>query len=330
MVGGTDSVRLKDGEDVSYAVVRAPDEEWADSLGDFLGHKEGLWHWQIEQSLRQPIGCDTYYYILHRAGVPFSGVMLAETDGVAILGHVYTADADRRKGACSLIFERLMDDFRGRGGRGMTLCTAFDSPAFRLYERFGFEGIEPSNGTMWYARDGIDAFNESFFASGDTEIEHFDWSSWPLSTVLYTSDEPAVIRAAPFGIVGRSSTEGPFLHALRAGSEGHAGQVSVLAKKDPAAVVGAASWGYDPKWPGQLVLDVFCHAHFWDRSSDLLSSLELPDADKHVVYADSGSHEKKDALTSVGFEQVAVLPEWIPREGSDTLVEDVAVMARKG
>lgn len=330
MVNATDSAVLKSGEKVSYSVVRTPDGEWSGPLGEFLGHKGGLWHWQIEKSLTQPLGCDTSYYILHRDGVPFSGVMLAESQGIAILGHVFTSEADRRQGACTQIMERLMDDFRVRGGRAMTLSTGYDSAPFHLYKKFGFEGLEPENGHMWYAEDGLKNFDDAFFADGEAEVESLDWANWPLTTVLYTCDAPARIRSAPFGIIGRVSTEGSFLSVLQANGHGHAGQVSVLMKKDPEAAVGAASWGYDRQWPGQLVLDLFCHAAFWGRGPELLAALEFPAGHRHVAYADSQAAEKREALLAAGFEHVSTLPEWVPSPDSDKSVTDVDVMVRKG
>ena len=330
MVDETTTLELKNGEAVSYAAVRGPDDEWSGPLREFLGHKGGLWHWQIEQSLTRPLGCDTSYYILHRDGVPLSGVMLAESRGIAILGHVYTREADRRKGACSLIFERMMHDFRGRGGRAMTLSTGYDSAPFHLHEKFGFEGLEPNNGHMWYAETGLQNFNDAFFADGEARVESLDWSNWPLTTVLYTCDAPAVIRAAPFGIIGRVSPEGPFLSVLHANGHAHAGHVSVLMKKDPVAAVGAAAWGHDRQWPGQLVLDVFCHAAFWSRGPELLAALELPPGHRHVAYADSRAAEKRETLQEAGFEHAATLPEWVSSGSNESAVSDVHVMVRKG
>lgn len=94
------TIVLKNGERVEAAVIAAPDAAWADRLKGFLAHKGELWNWGNAENLTKLTGVETFFYVLHREGVPFSNIMTSEVKGVGHFGHVFTRLEDRRKGAC--------------------------------------------------------------------------------------------------------------------------------------------------------------------------------------------------------------------------------------
>jgi hypothetical protein len=74
------------------------------------------------------------------------------------------------------------------------------------------------------------------------------------------------------------------------------------------AVLGLASWAWDPLWPWAVVVDVFCHPDYWDRAPELIDKITPPDDARQIAYVDENSAPKRSVLESVGFKRVAVLP----------------------
>ena len=111
------NVSLKNGESAELGVVIGPETgELGTSLRALLGHKGKLWQWQIEQSLTQSHpGVESRFYILSKAGKPFANIMCVERAGIGIFGHVYTAPAERRKGAADILHGHQIEDFKKRG-----------------------------------------------------------------------------------------------------------------------------------------------------------------------------------------------------------------------
>ena len=97
------TVTLKDGEQVEAGVVIGPDPAWADRVGDLLNHKGGVWRWQNARCLRDDLGIDVRFYLVHRDGAPFANMLTATRHGVGHFGHVYTRPEDRRKGALATL-----------------------------------------------------------------------------------------------------------------------------------------------------------------------------------------------------------------------------------
>ena len=279
MYESLDQFILKTGEPVEMGVVKGPEPDWSDRLEALLVHKGSYWKWGNEQVLRHERGIDAFYYILHRDGAPFANIMTIEYRGVGILGHVYTEPEDRRKGAASALLNRLMNHFRGRGGRALYLGTGYDSPAYHIYKTYGFESVEPGSGCMACFADSDEAFHKAYFAPGPVDLKPLQWTHWPTSSPLFVGDWPGSVRCVPFRIFGRQSTEGPALSRLKTESENRdAGKPAVtsavLEHRESSAVVGLSAWGPDPLWPQTVLVDVYCHPTFWEKAPELLEALD--------------------------------------------------------
>ncbi|HEU5077902.1 MAG TPA: GNAT family N-acetyltransferase [Opitutaceae bacterium] len=248
------TVRLRTGEPVSAAVIRGPDDEWAERIERMLLHKGDPWNWQNSELLRRNCGVGANFFVLHREGVPFANIMIIETGGVALLGHVWTAPADRGAGGSSLLMELAMNEFRARGGRAVFLGTEFDSIAWRYYRRRGFELVEPGSGYMAFyyqartrgrrmdrddcrggegddcggggndCRGGSDddcrggggsEFERDWFGASEGVIEPLDWPHWAAAAPLCLGDFGDVVRLAGVQLIGRRSSEEPLLRLLR-------------------------------------------------------------------------------------------------------------------
>ena len=332
MIAATEKVTLKNGEEVDFSILRAPDEQWADALMGLIGHKGEIWNWQNKEALTKPLGLEISYYFLHRNGKGFSNVTSSELNGVGLFGHVWTDTEERRKGACAAIMERQMADFHDRGGRFLSLGTGYDTTPYRIYKKFGFQGLEANNGYMVYYRDTREAFEEEYFAACEAVIEPIDWKHWPGAGALFVTDVPGFIRGAPIGAYGLSSAESPLIPLLmdRYKAEPPVIRGQALVNPDTQAVVGVAEWGYDRTWRGTVVVDVFCHPNFWDRGADLLNALALPgDADQYAAYVDAACPRKQEALEAAGFEVAGRLSNWVRRNYHEDARQDVTALVKR-
>lgn len=331
-------VVLRDGEIAGLGVVRAPDEEWRGRVEHLLGHKGEVWRWQVRQMLAgQPqvlAQAEPFFYVLHRDHAPLANIMTIEARGVGVLGHVFTLHRERGRGAASLLMEALLRHFRERGGQALYLSTGFNSNAFRIYARRGFEPVEPNSGVMSFFSASRSQFESAYFAPGAASVAPLDWAAWASGSALFAGGFAGVVRNVAHRLLGRDLTEQALLYALRdeqqrheRGEQGEEPRVLVL-RKPNAAVVGLASWGPHPMWPGAALLDVYCHPNFWNRAGDLLSALAIPRTQRLIAYADTEDESKARALEAAGFRRVATLPQWVDADSLQTRRHDVAVWSR--
>ena len=165
MVESLGLITLKNGEEVEASVVIGPDLDWAPRIGPLLQHKGDPWNWQVAQVLERELDLEAYFYVLHRDGIPFANIMTIEGAGVGVFGHVWTVPEDRQKGASSRLMALQMEHFADRGGRALFLGTGYDSVAYKMYQRFGFESVEPQSGYMSYYTESESDIQRRFFPS---------------------------------------------------------------------------------------------------------------------------------------------------------------------
>jgi hypothetical protein len=302
-------VRLKSGEEVEAGAVVGPDLDWAERVERLLGHKGPVWRWQNAAAVRRDLGIEARFYLLHRQGEPLANVATFTYRGVGHFGHVWTVPEDRRQGAASQLMGLQMEDFRRQGGRALFLGTGYDSAPYHIYASHGFVGLEPKSGQMEYYAQGKAQFEAEYFAAGPAQIQEVAWPHWPASAALFLGDFSGAVRCAPLRLLGRSSTEGPFLDLIQGEEErrekGELSRARVLCQASIQAVVGLAIWDWDPLWPSTGVVDVYCHPDFWEEGGALLGALPLPEAERYVAYSDADCLEKGEVLRSAGFRPVA-------------------------
>ena len=325
-------VALKSGERVEAGIVDCPDVEWASRIEALLGHKGESWRWQNRSCARESLGIDARYYLLHRDGEPFANMLTATHKGVGHFGHVFTIPEDRRKGAAHQLMGLLMEDFRQRDGLALFLGTGFDSPAYHIYRRHGFEGFAPGSGQMEYYVEGdAESFRQQYFAtSGHVLTGSPQWRHWPASETLFTSTFPGVVRCPSLELTGRASTEGPFLAVLRRAAESRDDNVSsdtmVSERVETGAVVAVARCSGHPLWSGKLLVDLYGHPDAEHEMVACVGALESI-ADAPCVSYSDGNSAREAALKAVGFKRGANLPQWIPDLAGDPV--DVTVWYRE-
>ena len=332
------TVTLRSGETVEAGVVKGPEPAWAERLVKLLWHKGDPWNWQNARLLEADQGLDAYFYVLHRDGKPLANIMTVENAGVGHFGHVWTEPADRQKGASSLLMALQMEHFTARGGQALFLGTGYDSVAYHMYARFGFQSIEPKSGYMAYYCTSQGDFEARYFArpttAAEVMIQPLAWPHWPASAPLFLGDFPGVVRCVRGGIFGRESSEGGLLPLLLEAEDrqkqGQAPATVVLQQRTSGAVLGLATGHWHPLWPDHYLLDLYCHPAYWEHAPALLIALPLPPALRTVIYADSSDQVKQKVLTTVGFQAVATLPNWLTVDPSRSRPVDVVIFAREG
>ncbi len=329
MVDPLGEVTLKSGERVSAVVVRGPDAVWRKRITKLLGHKGDPWCWQNSELLTRETGIDAWFYLLHRDGQPLAHQMTAELNGVGIFGHVWTVPADRGQGAAGELMRLQMAHFRQRNGRALYLSTGFDSPAYRIYQKHGFAGIEPRSGYMTWSARPLSDFEADYFSSGPTTIEGLNWRHWPVTPALFMSAVPGIVRCAPLKLFGRKSTEGELLPGIQNRPQSrNASQVFVLQKSN-GAVVGLAAWGRDELSSGVICADVFCHPAFWPQGEALLRhTLATAPAGRCVAYADATCPQKTEVLRATGFQPAATWPQHLARDAAISGFADLLMFER--
>lgn len=328
-----DIITLRDGEKVEAGVVKGPDAEWAPRLEPLLRHKGEPWNWQVTQVLTRQLDLEPYFYILHRNGDPFANIMTVEAAGVGVFGHVYTEPADRRKGASSQLMALQMSHFAHREGKALFLGTDYNSVAYKMYQRFGFESLEPQDGYMAYYATTEAQFNAEFYAPVSVAIEPLSWAHWPAMQPLFTGSWPGVVRFAAGGVNGRALIEQEPLPLIASNRvrllAGEAPGSVVMRNCHSQAVVGFAALSSHPMWPEMDLLDMHCHPDYWGEASLLLALLDAPTDRQIVAYGDSSCERKIDFLTDRGFVVVSSLPNWVHADLACQIPADLLILARK-
>lgn len=311
---------LASGETATLGVVTTPDPE--DSLGvmELLAHKPGDWQWHLEVAFATgPPGLATRFYVAVIDGRAVSNVLLTESADVGILGHVFTRPEHRRKGLCQAIFDRLMPDFRTRGGLRILLGTGYDSPAYWIYHRNGFRSRLPESGMMIY--ESRADYPAIYYALGPVVIERFDWRHWPPLAHLLIDDYGEGLQSLHYRAFGPFNFEGHGVSLAKALAEGAAVEANVLVTPR-GSVVGFALLRPDPLWQGFRLLDLVAHPDFAGHLEDLVGSLSLADGPVQA-WLPAVAAARRAALERHGFRAVATVERQLPGGGD-------AVWYRKG
>ena len=330
MVEALGEVTLKSGERVHALAVRGPDDTWRPRLERLLAHKGEPWNWQNSALLTHDTGCDAWFYVLHRDGLPFAHQMTVEVGGVGLFGHVWTEPADRGQGAAGALMRAQMDHFRNRRGRCLILSTTHDSAAWHLYAKHGFTSIEPGSGTMTWTREPFADFAEGYLtARSEPFIENLGWVHWPACPVLFGSVNPGIVRCAPLRLFGRKTSEGELLPVIHRQALGLPGATVKVLRLSNHAVAGLAAAGEDPLAPDATCVDVFGHPVWTDPLHDLFARIIAPVSGRCTAYADPAQTGKIALLQRHGFHQAAHWPERLAAAAAAQTRSDLLMFERR-
>ncbi|MBI2297890.1 MAG: GNAT family N-acetyltransferase [Armatimonadetes bacterium] len=311
-------LQLPSGETAEIGLIRCPDPGDPMHVRELLAHKGGDWNWHIDRALAEELdGLETRYYVAVIDGQAVSNVMLCESAGVGILGHVFTRPEHRRKHLCQSIFDHLMPEFRARGGLRLALGTGYDSHPFWIYHRNGFRAVMPNSGMMTY--EAVDGWAEQWYAPGPATVEPYDWKHWGPLCQLTVDNFGEGLQSLSLGGFGRASFEGSGISVVKAAQEGKL-HARVLVRPTGAAM-GLALLTPDRRWPGKWLLDLIAHPNYHDRLAELVAALPVPGG-KTLAAVPTIAAARRAALEANGFEQEGTLRAQLPDGG------DVALYGR--
>lgn len=304
---------LKTGEQMECLLLSSPQKGYGEKIVSLLGHKGQPWLWHIDQALTGKIhDLETKFYLGLIDGQPICNITTNEYDRIGILGHVYTLPEHRRKGACTLLMERQMDDWKRRGGGFMLLMTDCGAPPYWIYHHFGFRSVVPGSGIMQCSTDND--FLESYFSPSPTNAVDYEWAAWPKLSLLSSCPQGEVLRSLAFQLFGPSSFEGAGI-TLKQMLEENPRATAKLLRSDNGAIVGWAFVLPDDRWPDLNLLSLFVHPNFADNAPILLEAIEFPPG-KCQCYVDATSAQTAHALQSAGFRREGLLHAQFRHQGS--------------
>ena len=294
---------LKNGQPMSVGRVDAPCPEWRPRLMEFLKHKGEEWRDHLGLALESSLDeLQSHFYVglLQGSDDDFvCHIMVAESRGVGLLGHVFTQPEHRQKGAIRALMSTVIDDCAARGVRVISLNTVHDSPAYHIYAGFVFTSAVPGGGSM--IREFEPGVTLSMLTPSTARVRPLTWDDWPALNLL--SIQPGLATVGPL--------EGLFIRYQLARMADQRINGTALVNRD-GDTVGWSTIAPSPNSGGmptalgghvagdEWVLDAQAAPHFQTYYDDLIGALTLPN---ETVKAYSSGGPKADALIKAGFTQ---------------------------
>ena len=315
---------LKDGTKVEVRLVMPPEAGWADKMHCFLKHKGMPWqlHW-LEAFAGRCDVLETRFYLLVIDGEPISSIMTAETAGIGIFGHVFTKVQWREKGAASILMRAVSEDFGSRDGIALYLGTGYDSMPWRLYAKFGFEGVAPPLGLMRWVRQPERL--AGMFSGEQLTVRPIRWGDWPLVQCLSLQPGGDTVKNMGLKRFGTADMEGPFLALMERMAKNPGIRVAVVTNGAGMVVGFGTSAPLDALLTDYVLVDVFAHRAAGPAVGLLLSGLELPADKPLLVMIDESSAQRRQSLATAGFCVVGNLPGALKAENCS---ENLVLMVR--
>jgi len=317
-------LRLKTGELAQIELYQpdgSPPPNTIDALWDMVIRPHDPWISRVETTyfsrmLRGELAqdCADQVYSIWIDERPAShATMLRARDNprVGLAAFVITDSANRGKGLCTLLMERMMDDFWADGGEYALLATG-NPVAHAIYERSGFSDY---NGhVMRYLSDAVrseDVDGEYFSHHGPATVRPGHWGDGARIAWLYAKPSPWFVKdylEAFYDHPALVHTRcGSVLPSMMLNVEERGGGLWVLETEDKR-LVGAATLTYFDR-AGQAsapVVDFLVVPAYLAQAGGLLHAaiggaetagarfvrihLASPDSDKMQVARDIGFH----------------------------------------
>lgn len=316
--------RLKTGERIVINVVRTPDCSYGENIRAFLPHLDEIWQWHLGLALRGQLDeLETRFYLGILNGRIIGNVSTWEHRSLGILGHVYTAEDQRRKGVFNSLVKACLQDFRDRGGKITVLGTPVDAPWNHVYRECGFADIAEGSEVM---RCDLDPdFQKTFLQSKKIYSREVKWSDWPSLSILYTVQEGWLLRSMRYSVFGPLDYEDHFLHDMKR-TNGNECQVRVLVTEEEH-VVGHSTLSFLRREEGPVwLLDFFVHSVHVSGAACLLDSLHWP-TERVRCYVEEDNREKMSVLSGMGFHRELLSLKQITHEGKKI---DILAMEKGG
>ncbi len=298
---------LKDGRTLTLRVARSVSKKDIDLLrlllshkGDYLVHLEDYWK---NGSKGRIEGLEWRFCLATLGKKLVANLVLWESGGIAILGHVYTHPDYRRLGIGSALLQFQDKDFWSRGGKAIQLRTEFGSPPHRMYLKMGYRDIQGNEGMM--IKQKVESAWESLYLSKPTRAVPFHWRHWPSANLLFLTQNPSFVRCHGYQVYGVDSLESPVAlrftlqkEELERGRD----QIEVL-ESEGGVCVAWASVMKEPNWKGssrQRVFDLFYHPAYSKSLNRLTRRFSIPPG---TMAFSTPNDPKNNVLLDLGFQE---------------------------
>jgi hypothetical protein len=200
----------------------------------------------------------------------------------------------------------------------MHLDTGFESQAFRIYSRYGFEPISPGRGFMKWVRqpERFDALFDADHAR-DVRVERTCWTHWPLVHKLMLRDEGDWLRSAGLSLTGVANAEDEFVRLMSRLKAGPPHASAVLLNRADMVVGLATLQSYRALPSRMLQFDVYVHPTAGDYLGMLIDAIDLPGDRPVLAQIDSSSSDRGRALRDAGFREAGRIRDALTADGDD-------------
>jgi GNAT superfamily N-acetyltransferase len=200
-------------------------------LEDLLGHKGDPWMEDIRWRMGHAGG--DLFAVACADGRAVANCWLgrsARCPGVAVLGHVFTAQEHRRRGLAGRLLKMVLDEFSRAEGRWV-LLGAGDPTAIRLYERAGFGPLMagPNEGDLTMLRPADPAALRAEYAGRpkDWTVDILEREHYPSACLLLCATG-GNMKLPSCGIDRGTEAEERLLDALDARDRGEHGLYAMV------------------------------------------------------------------------------------------------------
>ncbi len=293
---------LKNGEIMEIRMVKAPDDDHRHDITSFLAPNKKIWLWHLNMAVRGELD-ELYsrFYLGFLKGKIISNVSTWEYGPIGIVGHLFTVEDCRRKGACTVLMKTQIQDFLNRGGK--ILIGGFKPSSYPIAKNLGFKSIVNNSEVMRY--DMCSDFEREYFQAKKTVCRDSMWKDWPGVSLLFTVKEGCYLRSVKHKIFGPFDYEDYFLEDMWERLKGLC--MSKVLVTEKGNVVGYATLTLKHHLGGNCwLLDLFVHPAIISHVNTMLNAMHWPKG-KIRCYVEANCHEKHQALLTQGFEERAVL-----------------------
>ncbi|MDH5793981.1 MAG: GNAT family N-acetyltransferase [Candidatus Bathyarchaeota archaeon] len=295
-------ISLRTGEIMEICMVKAPDESYERDIMSFLAHKKEIWLWHLNLGFRGELNeLESRFYIGLLNGKLISNASTWEYGSIGIVGHLFTVNEHRGKGACTALMKAQIQDFRNREGK--ILIGGFKPSSFPIAKSLGFKSIINGSEVMRY--DLYPYFEKEYFQSKRTLARDSMWKDWPGVSLLFSAKEGCALRSMKHKIFGPFDYEDYFLEDMREQLKRLCTSKVLVTEK--GSIAGYATLTLKSRFgDNSWLLDLFVHQDRISHVGTMLKALRWPKG-RVRCYIETNCHEKRRALLAQGFKDKAVL-----------------------
>jgi hypothetical protein len=263
---------LGNGDVMEVRMVKPPDQSYEQGIKSFLSLSNRIWTWHLDLSLRGEMDeFDSRYYLGFLKHRMISNVATWEHGPIGIIGHLFTAEAHRKKGACTTLMRTVIHDFLERDGK--TLIRGFKPASRSIAEKLGFRSIMKHSEVMRY--DSSPDFEQEYFQPSNMSCRDSTWKDWPNIGFLFTVKQGWSLKSLKHEILGPYDYEDHFLEDMRQRTKGFC--ISKVLGTEKQHILGYATLtlrnrSQDDSW----LLDFFINPAAISHVETLLNAFDWP------------------------------------------------------